>query len=71
LSKKARRVVWQNIGFALLVNVFVITGEFVINLSLPLGVLRNEGRTIIAILNGLTSLLAWPIFQRRRMMRKM
>ncbi len=70
LSKKARRVVWQNIGFALLVIALLITGAFVINLPLPLGVLGHEGSTVIVVLNGLISLLVWPEFQRRRMMQK-
>ena len=70
LSKKARRVVWQNIGFALLVIAFLITSTFVVNLPLPLGVLGHEGSTVIVVLNGLISLLVWPEFQRRRMMQK-
>jgi Zn2+/Cd2+-exporting ATPase len=70
LSKKARRVVWQNIGFALLVIALLITGAFVINLPLPLGVLGHEGSTVIVVLNGLISLLLWPEFQRRRMLQK-
>ncbi len=70
LSKKARRVVWQNIGFALLVITLLITGSFVVNLPLPLGVLGHEGSTVIVVMNGLISLLLWPEFQRRRMLRK-
>ena len=70
LSKKARRVVWQNIIFALCVIAFLITSAFVINLPLPLGVLGHEGSTVIVVLNGLITLLLWPEFQRRRMMRK-
>ena len=70
LSKKARRVVWQNIIFALCVIAFLITSAFVINLPLPLGVLGHEGSTVIVVLNGLITLLVWPEFQRRRMMRK-
>lgn len=69
LSKRARRVVWQNIGFSLLVIALLITGAFVINLPLPLGVLGHEGSTVIVVLNGLISLLLWPEFQRRRRLR--
>lgn len=69
LSKKARRVVWQNIGFALLVIVLLITSALVIDLPLPLGVLGHEGSTVIVVLNGLISLLLWPEFQRRRQAR--
>lgn len=70
LSKKARRVVWQNIGFALLVIALLIISAFVINLPLPLGVFGHEGSTVIVVLNGLISLLLWPEFQRRRRMQK-
>ena len=70
LSKKARRVVWQNISFALLVIVLLITSAFVVNLPLPLGVLGHEGSTVIVVLNGLISLLLWPEFQRRRRAQK-
>ena len=66
LSKKARRVVWQNISFALLVIALLITGAFVLDLPLPLGVLGHEGSTVIVVLNGLISLLLWPEFRRRR-----
>lgn len=70
LSKKARRVVWQNISFALLVIVLLITSAFVVNLPLPLGVLGHEGSTVIVVLNGLISLLLWPELQRRRRAQK-
>lgn len=70
LSKKARRVVWQNISFALLVIVLLIISAFVVNLPLPLGVLGHEGSTVIVVLNGLISLLLWPEFQRRRRAQK-
>lgn len=66
LSKKARRVVWQNISFALLVIVLLIASAFVLNLPLPLGVLGHEGSTVIVVLNGLISLLLLPEFRRRR-----
>lgn len=66
LSKKARRVVWQNITFALLVIAVLIISSFVVNLPLPLGVLGHEGSTVIVVLNGLISLLLWPEVQRRR-----
>ncbi len=70
LSKKARRVVWQNIIFALAVIALLITGAFVVNLPLPLGVFGHEGSTVIVVLNGLISLLIWPEFQRRRRLAK-
>ncbi len=67
LSRRARRVVWQNIGFSLLVIVLLILGVFVAQLSLPLGVLGHEGSTVIVVLNGLLSLLVLPELLRRRM----
>jgi Cd2+/Zn2+-exporting ATPase len=66
LSKKARRVVWQNITFALAVIAVLVAGTFVIDLPLPLGVLGHEGSTVIVVLNGLITLLIWPELQRRR-----
>jgi Cd2+/Zn2+-exporting ATPase len=60
LSKKARRVVWQNIAFALAVIVLLIAGAFVVDLPLPLGVLGHEGSTVIVVLNGLIQLLVIP-----------
>jgi Zn2+/Cd2+-exporting ATPase len=65
LSQKARRVVWQNIAFAIGVIAVLIVSSFVVNLPLPLGVLGHEGSTVIVVLNGLISLLLWPEFQRR------
>lgn len=66
LSKKARRVVWQNIVFSLAVIVVLIAGAFLIDLPLPLGVLGHEGSTVIVVLNGLIALLLWPEIKRRR-----
>jgi Cd2+/Zn2+-exporting ATPase len=70
LSKKARRVVWENIAFALLVIATLITSAFVIHLPLPLGVLGHEGSTVIVVMNGLIQLLLWPEVLRRRAARK-
>ncbi|MBZ0291620.1 MAG: cadmium-translocating P-type ATPase [Anaerolineae bacterium] len=66
LSKKARRVVWQNIAFSIAVIVMLVLGAFVIDLPLPLGVLGHEGSTVIVVLNGLIALLLWPEIKRRR-----
>jgi Cd2+/Zn2+-exporting ATPase len=65
LSKKARRVVWQNIAFSLAVIVMLIAGALLIQLPLPLGVLGHEGSTVIVVLNGLITLLLWPEIRRR------
>jgi Zn2+/Cd2+-exporting ATPase len=66
LSKKARRVVWQNITFALAVIVILLISAFAINLPLPLGVLGHEGSTVIVVLNGLIQLLIIPEIVRQR-----
>ncbi|MBZ0302953.1 MAG: HAD-IC family P-type ATPase, partial [Anaerolineae bacterium] len=66
LSKKARRVVWQNIIFSIAVIIMLIAGALIISLPLPLGVLGHEGSTVIVVLNGLIMLLLWPEFMRRR-----
>jgi Cd2+/Zn2+-exporting ATPase len=66
LSKKARRVVWQNIAFSIGVIVLLMAASFVAGLALPVGVLGHEGSTVIVVLNGLISLLLWPEVQRRR-----
>ncbi len=53
LSKRARRIVWQNIAFALTVIVVLILSVFAITLPLPLGVVGHEGSTLLVVLNGL------------------
>ncbi|MCS7071270.1 MAG: HAD-IC family P-type ATPase, partial [Anaerolinea sp.] len=66
LSKKARRVVWQNIAFSIAVIVVLIISTFAVGLALPVGVLGHEGSTVIVVLNGLFSLLLIPEIKRRR-----
>lgn len=53
LSQRARRVVWQNIAFALSVIIVLIISTFLIDLPLPMGVIGHEGSTVIVVLNGL------------------
>jgi Cd2+/Zn2+-exporting ATPase len=53
LSKRARRIVWQNIAFSLGVIVMLILGTFIVSLPLPLGVVGHEGSTVIVVFNGL------------------
>jgi Cd2+/Zn2+-exporting ATPase len=53
LSKRARRIVWQNIAFSLSVIVLLIAGTFGINIPLPLGVVGHEGSTVLVVFNGL------------------
>lgn len=64
LSKRARRVVWQNIAFSIAVIVMLIAGVFFVELPLPLGVLGHEGSTVIVVLNGLVALLLLPEYRR-------
>jgi len=58
LSRRARRVVWQNISFALIVISLLILSTFMISLPLPLGVVGHEGSTVLVVLNGLRLLVA-------------
>ncbi|MFN7252058.1 MAG: heavy metal translocating P-type ATPase [Anaerobacillus sp.] len=53
LSKKMNRIVKQNIVFSLSIIVLLIIGNFLQQVSLPLGVIGHEGSTILVILNGL------------------
>lgn len=66
LSRKAYRVVWQNLTFAIGVIVVLIISTFFFELTLPLGVLGHEGSTVIVVLNGLIQLLLVPTLQQRR-----
>lgn len=70
LSRKARRVVWQNLTFAIAVIIVLIISTFAIDLPLPFGVLGHEGSTVIVVMNGLIALLLVPEIQRRRAARK-
>lgn len=60
LSKRARRVVAQNLTFSMGVIVVLVIAALLpmVNLPLPLGVVGHEGSTIIVVLNGLR-LLVW------------
>lgn len=69
ISRKARRVVWQNISFSIGVIVVLIASTFLINLPLPLGVLGHEGSTVIVVLNALLQLLILPEIARQRQQR--
>jgi Cd2+/Zn2+-exporting ATPase len=53
LSRKARRIVWQNLAFALAVIVLLVVTAFGAQLPLPLGVVGHEGSTVLVVLNGL------------------
>lgn len=53
LARRAKKVVWQNIIFSLVVIVMLVLSVFFFNLPLPLGVVGHEGSTLIVVLNGL------------------
>ncbi|TVR12899.1 MAG: cadmium-translocating P-type ATPase [Balneolaceae bacterium] len=53
LSRKAKKVVWQNITFSLGVIVMLLAGVFLIDLPLTAGVIGHEGSTLLVVLNGL------------------
>lgn len=53
LSRKSRKVVWQNITFSMAVIVILLFGVFLIDLPLTLGVVGHEGSTLLVVLNGL------------------
>ena len=53
LARRAKKVVWQNLVFALAVIVLLVAGAFGANLALPLGVVGHEGSTVLVVLNGL------------------
>ncbi len=62
LSKRAQRVVWQNIAFSLVVILVLVTAALLpfIHVPLPLGVVGHEGSTIVVVGNGLR-LLAYRL----------
>ncbi|MBT3338615.1 MAG: cadmium-translocating P-type ATPase [Anaerolineae bacterium] len=53
LARRAKKVVWQNLVFALAVIVLLVVSAFGANLALPLGVIGHEGSTVLVVLNGL------------------
>lgn len=62
LSKRARRIMLQNIAFSLSVIIVLVIGALLpmIRLPLPLGVIGHEGSTVIVVLNGLRLLAFKP-----------
>jgi Cd2+/Zn2+-exporting ATPase len=53
LSRRTRRTIRINIGFALSVIAVLIVSTLLVGIPLPLGVVGHEGSTIIVVLNGL------------------
>jgi Cd2+/Zn2+-exporting ATPase len=60
LSKRARRVVYQNLTFALGVIIVLVISALGFNLVLPIGVVGHEGSTVLVCLNGLRLLSFKP-----------
>ncbi|MFN3706190.1 MAG: heavy metal translocating P-type ATPase [Thermoflexales bacterium] len=57
LSRAARRVIVQNLVFAIAVIVLLMISALGFQLPLPLGVVGHEGSTVIVVLNGLRLLM--------------
>ena len=53
LARQSRKVVWQNLTFALGVIVVLVASAFGAQLPLPFGVVGHEGSTVLVVLNGL------------------
>ncbi len=53
LARQAKKVVWQNLTFALTVITLLVISAFWAQLALPLGVVGHEGSTVLVVLNGL------------------
>lgn len=60
LAQRTRRIIRQNLGFALAMMVLLVVSALFFELPLPLAVLGHEGGTVLVVLNGLR-LLADPI----------
>jgi Zn2+/Cd2+-exporting ATPase len=56
LSRHARRVIYQNLSFAMAVIVVLIVSALGFSLLLPIGVIAHEGSTVLVCLNGLRML---------------
>jgi Cd2+/Zn2+-exporting ATPase len=53
LSRHARRVIYQNLAFALGVIMILVVSALGFSLLLPIGVVAHEGSTVLVCLNGL------------------
>lgn len=60
LSQRARRVIYQNLGFALAVILLLVISALGFHLPLPIGVVAHEGSTVLVCLNGLRMLAFRP-----------
>jgi Cd2+/Zn2+-exporting ATPase len=64
LSRRTRRIIRQNLTFALAVITVLVIGTLLGITTLPLGVVGHEGSTIIVVLNGLRLLGGVPVHER-------
>jgi Zn2+/Cd2+-exporting ATPase len=53
LGRRSKRVIQQNIGFALSLILLLLIGNFAGVVNLPLGVMGHEGSTVLVTLSGL------------------
>ncbi len=60
LSRRARRIIYQNLAFSLAVIVVLIICALGFRLLLPVGVVAHEGSTVLVCLNGLRMLAFRP-----------
>jgi Zn2+/Cd2+-exporting ATPase len=60
LSRQARRVIYQNLTFALAVIIVLVVSALGFSLLLPIGVVGHEGSTVLVCLNGLRLLRFRP-----------
>lgn len=60
-TRRARRVLMQNLIFSSAVIVLLVAGTLGFTLALPLGVIGHEGSTVLVCLNGLRLLMMRPL----------
>ena len=53
LSRRTRRIIRQNLAFALAVIAVLVTFALLGEVPLPVGVVGHEGSTIVVVANGL------------------
>lgn len=66
LSRRARRIIIQNISFALLSVVLLVTGALLKHVNLATGVLGHEGSALLVIANSMRLLKRSPLTSNHR-----
>jgi Cd2+/Zn2+-exporting ATPase len=56
LARQARRVIYENLIFAMSVILVLVVSALGFELALPIGVIGHEGSTVLVCLNGLRML---------------